>query len=116
MKTKLRRSLSIILSMLMLICCFMPLAVNAENDESSVSASSEAAEDSQDKKGFVDNGSMNLDVMFVIDASGSMLQSDPKKVALDAFNLFADMCDETCRVGYVVYTHKIKDRDRKSVV
>ena len=111
MKTKLRRSLSIILSMLMLICCFMPLAVNAENDESSVSASSEAAEDSQDKKGFADNGSMNLDVMFVIDASGSMLQSDPKKVALDAFNLFADMCDETCRVGYVVYTHKIKDSE-----
>ena len=49
--------------------------------------------------------------MFVIDASGSMLQSDPKKVALDAFNLFADMCDETCRVGYVVYTHKIKDSE-----
>ena len=54
-----------------------------------------------------DDGSMNLDVVFVIDSSNSMLESDPDKIALDAFNLFIDLCDETCSVGYNTYTDKV---------
>lgn len=54
-----------------------------------------------------ETGEMNLDVVFVVDASGSMLYSDPNKVALDAFNLFVDLCDDSCAAGYAVYTQKI---------
>ncbi len=54
-----------------------------------------------------ENGKMNLDVVFVLDASGSMLSSDPDRIAIDAFNLFFDLCDESCGVGYSVYTHKL---------
>lgn len=56
-----------------------------------------------------DKTEMNLDVVFVIDASGSMNDSDKNKIALDAFNLFLDECDDTCGVGYVVYSDKIKE-------
>ena len=56
-----------------------------------------------------ESGMMNLDVVFVIDASGSMHTADPQKVTVDAFNLFTDFCDSTCSVGYVVYTEKIKE-------
>lgn len=62
-----------------------------------------------DEELFKTEAEMNLDVVFVLDASGSMLTSDPNKVALDAFNLFVDLCDDTCSVGYVVYSEKIKD-------
>ncbi len=55
------------------------------------------------------SGMMNLDVVFVIDASGSMNTADPQKVTIDAFDLFMSLCDETCGVGYVVYTEKIVD-------
>ena len=34
-----------------------------------------------------------LDIMFVIDSSGSMLSTDPNRIAMAASNLFADMCD-----------------------
>ena len=51
--------------------------------------------------------SLNLDVVFVLDASGSMLSSDPNRIATDAFNLFVDLCDSSCGVGYDVYTQEI---------
>lgn len=51
---------------------------------------------------------MNLDVVFVIDASESMKDSDKNGIALDAFNLFLDECDDTCGVGYVLYSDTIK--------
>jgi Mg-chelatase subunit ChlD len=53
-----------------------------------------------------DAGQFDLDVIFVIDCSGSMLQSDPEKLALTAAQLFIDMCEDSgSRVGYVMYTH-----------
>ena len=51
------------------------------------------------------NGNMYLDVVFVLDSSGSMLESDPNRVAADAFSLFVDLCDDTCGVGYTIYSH-----------
>lgn len=55
-----------------------------------------------------DTGQFDLDVMFVIDNSGSMLNSDPNKLALSASNLFIDMCeDSNSRIGYVMFTDKI---------
>ena len=48
------------------------------------------------------NGNMYLDVVFVLDSSGSMLESDPNRVAADAFSLFVDLCDDTCGVGYII--------------
>ena len=110
MKTKFKRSLSLLLSMLILAGCMMSFSVSAE-DESSITEQSSNSE-KQSEESFKDSGSMNLDVVFVLDASGSMLTSDPNKTALDAFNLFVDMCDETCNVGYDVYTHKIKDSEK----
>ena len=35
-----------------------------------------------------DNGNMELDVVFVLDSSGSMAESDPNRVAPDAFKRF----------------------------
>lgn len=50
-----------------------------------------------------------LDVMFVIDGSGSMCKTDPNRIAMAACNLFSDMCDyDQARVGYVVYSTKIE--------
>lgn len=87
--------ISVIVTACMLAAFFMPaFIVRAATDEELFKAEAE----------------MNLDVVFVLDASGSMLTSDPNKVALDAFNLFVDLCDDTCSVGYVVYTEKIKDQ------
>ncbi len=83
----------VVLLCMMLVCLAPALTVRAESEADT----------------FQKEAEMNLDVVFVLDASGSMLTSDPKKVALDAFNLFVDLCDETCSVGYVVYTEKIKD-------
>ena len=96
MKSIPRRLLSLLLSAVIAVMFFVPvISVRADNDE-----------DIQDSE---QNANMNLDVVFVLDSSGSMLESDPNKVALDAFNLFVDLCDETCGVGYVVYSEKIKD-------
>lgn len=110
MKHSVKRSLCVMLSLLMLLGCMMALPVSAQEDAASEDSSTAPAA-SQEEDGLRDSGSMNLDVMFVLDASGSMLTSDPNKIALDAFNLFADMCDDTCAVGYDVYTHKIKDSE-----
>ena len=57
------------------------------------------------------NGNMYLDVVFVLDSSGSMLESDPNRVAADAFSLFTDLCDDTCGVGYTIYSHIIKESE-----
>lgn len=55
-----------------------------------------------------DAGQFDLDVIFVIDNSGSMLYSDPNKLALSASNLFIDMCEDSdSRIGYVMYTDTI---------
>lgn len=55
-----------------------------------------------------DSGQFDLDVLFVIDNSGSMLKSDPNRLALSASNLFIDMCeDSNSRIGYVMYTDRI---------
>ena len=58
------------------------------------------------------NGNMYLDVVFVLDSSGSMLESDPNRVAADAFSLFTDLCDDTCGVGYTIYSHIIKESEK----
>ncbi len=110
MKTKLRRFFSLLMSMMIITGCMMTFTANAEDvsEESSTSAQDEDSTEEQQSETEA-SGSMNLDVMFVLDASGSMLSADPQKVAPDAFNLFADMCDETCRMGYVVYTHKLDE-------
>jgi Mg-chelatase subunit ChlD len=55
------------------------------------------------------NGTFDLDVVFAIDNSGSMLNSDPTELALSAANLFIDMCEGSdSRVGYVMFTHEIE--------
>lgn len=55
-----------------------------------------------------DTGQFDLDVIFVIDNSGSMLRADPNKLALTASNLFIDMCEDSdSRIGYVMYTDVI---------
>ena len=52
-----------------------------------------------------------FDVIFVIDGSGSMRNSDPDKIAVEAAKLFTDMCEySSSRVGYVVYTHKLVEK------
>jgi len=50
----------------------------------------------------------DLDVILVIDHSGSMSWADPNKLALTAANLFIDMnFGSDSRVGYVMYSHYI---------
>ena len=88
MRNVFRKTAALITAMLIPICCLMSAAVSADNS--------------------AQQGRMNLDVVFVLDASGSMLQSDPNRIAIDAFSLFLDMCDDSCRVGYDVYTHMLK--------
>ncbi len=89
MKTALKRVAALFFAMMLPICCFMSYGVSADNSQAQ-------------------EGRMNLDVVFALDASGSMLKSDPERIALDAFSLFVDMCDDSCRVGYDVYTHMLK--------
>lgn len=55
-----------------------------------------------------DGVNLALDVMFVIDGSGSMYSTDPNRIAMAACNLFSDMCDyDQARAGYVVYSTEI---------
>ncbi len=103
MKGTAKKFLSVLLSVLTVICACFTLTVYAAEESSQTDDSSE-----EETNAYIDSGQMNLDVIFVLDASGSMLTSDPNKVALDAFNLFTDLCDESCNAGYVVYTEKIK--------
>lgn len=51
---------------------------------------------------------LNHDVMFVIDASTSMLKADSNNLSAEAAKLFMDMCvQSSSRVGYVIYNDKI---------
>ena len=85
-----RKTISVVLLLVLLIVPCVSLSASAEKADV-----------------YTENGQMDMDVVFVLDASGSMLYSDPNKVALDAVNLFVDLCDESCSVGYVVYSEKI---------
>lgn len=102
------RILSVLAAVLLCVICPM-LSVGAESSEDSQASQtvqqSGAAEDTANE--LYNDGQMNLDVVFVLDASGSMINSDPSKVALDAYRLFVDLLDDTCGIGYVVYTHKL---------
>ena len=91
MNRSIRKSLSVLLAMFLFFVSCLSVSVNAEQTED-----------------YSEDGKMNLDVVFVLDASNSMLSSDPNRVAIDAFNLFTDLCDDTCGVGYSVYTDKLK--------
>lgn len=85
-----RKKMSVILVLIILVSSCLSLNTNAEQTDM-----------------YNEDGKMDLDVVFVLDASGSMLYSDPDKVAIDAINLFVDLCDESCGVGYSVYTEKL---------
>jgi len=89
--------LFVVICMMLTICC-CPLNVAAEDLVAEMDTE------------------MNLDVVFAIDISQSMTESDEKKIALDAFNLLVDECDETCGIGYVMFTQKIKNEKVKSIV
>ena len=53
------------------------------------------------------NGAMNLDIMFICDASGSMNTSDPDNIGKDAVDLMLDLCDPaSCRAGVVMFSHE----------
>ncbi len=95
MKGTVRKLFSSVLVFIMVLSC---LALNVHAEQTA--ASGEQAD-------IYDEGKMNLDVVFVLDASGSMKSSDPNKIAIDAFNLFLDLSDETCGMGYSIYTEKI---------
>lgn len=92
MKGNIKKTLSVILVLTMLVGSCLSLITNAEQTDI-----------------YNEDGEMDLDVVFVLDASSSMLYSDPNRIAIDAFNLFVDLCDESCGVGYSVYTEKLID-------
>ncbi|MBR2283425.1 MAG: VWA domain-containing protein [Ruminococcus sp.] len=53
-------------------------------------------------------GRDNLDVVFVLDGSGSMETADKNKLAAEMVGLFIRFCDfETCRAGFVEYSHEL---------
>ena len=100
MRRLLKKTAAVLLaSMIALSCMFMQAFAEESGSESSGSSKSTVA----------NNGQMNLDVVFVLDASGSMRNSDPKKIAIDAYRLFVDLLDDTCGIGYVVFTHELLD-------
>lgn len=100
MEAGVQKILSLIMVIMVVFSSVAAMCVNAEE-------SSAPAEDSTEVE-IVDDGTMNLDVVFVLDGSGSMLSSDPNRVAVDAFNLFVDLCDESCAAGYTIFSEKIK--------
>ena len=63
MRIKFKRAFTAAVSVLLLVSAFcLPITARAENE-------------------YEDEGKMNLDVVFVVDASGSMLYSDPDGIA-----------------------------------
>ncbi|MBU3191642.1 VWA domain-containing protein [Clostridium bowmanii] len=53
-------------------------------------------------------GVSNLDMIFVLDASGSMKTSDPQEIRTEAIKMFLDMCGvEGNKVGLVAYSDNI---------
>ncbi len=106
-----KKALAMLMAAAVMMCCFCSVSVNAEKsgDDENTAAEGSASETEELEEMLEDeDGSMDMDVIFVLDASGSMLYSDPNKVAIDAFNLFVDLLDDSCGVGYVVYTQKIE--------
>lgn len=58
---------------------------------------------------YEDDKDLALDVVFVVDYSGSMRYSDPQAVANEACTLFTNMCDpDRARVGAVLFTTGIE--------
>lgn len=54
------------------------------------------------------DGVSNLDVIFVLDVSGSMKTSDPEEIRTEAIKMFLDMCGVTGnKVGLVAYSDNI---------
>lgn len=59
--------------------------------------------------GYEDDKDLALDVVFVVDYSGSMRASDPSAVANEACTLFTNMCDPSrARVGAVLFTTEVE--------
>ena len=98
-----RKTAAWLMVLLLVMSCLL-VSVHAEGSDTAVSQSSQTAAAEETPS---DNGQMNLDVVFVLDASGSMIKSDPNKVALDAYRLFCDLLDDSCGIGYVVFTHEL---------
>ncbi len=108
MKAKIRRIMALVMSLMIASGCIFTWGVSAA-DESSASSGKASSPSVEATTEYVDDGHMNLDIVFALDASGSMRYSDPSGIALDAVNLFLDLCDDSCGIGYAVYTHKIKE-------
>lgn len=52
--------------------------------------------------------SSNMDVVLVIDVSGSMKKTDPEKIALEGAKLFVDMMENSgSRAGLVAFSHEL---------
>jgi uncharacterized repeat protein (TIGR02543 family) len=53
----------------------------------------------------------SFDVVFVMDNSGSMSDSDPNELSFMAAQLFVDLCSNSnSRMGYVGFSDKVKDK------
>ncbi|MDR0273230.1 MAG: VWA domain-containing protein [Clostridiales bacterium] len=58
-------------------------------------------------------GPQDLDVIFVIDNSGSMNSADPRQIARTAVNLFIDSAEGSdSRIGFVFYSHTVEGTGR----
>ena len=60
-----------------------------------------------------EDGDMNIDVVLVIDNSGSMKDSDTLMIATDTVSNFIDTLDKTCRMGFVVFNAKYDAENKK---
>ena len=84
-----------------LLCAFLLLSVIEAGFTPVVYASSDFGE-----------ANLAIDVVFVIDGSGSMVKSDPDKIAMEACKLFSDMCDYgEARAGFVVFSARVQDKN-----
>ena len=70
--------------MLAALIAFSCMFVQVFAEESSTADTSESSNAGSKSDKTENAGLMNLDVVFVLDASGSMTKSDPKKIAIDA--------------------------------
>lgn len=85
-----KRALATVLVLAMVITAMAALCVGAYAD-------------------YEDDKDLALDVVFVVDYSGSMRYSDPEAVANEACTLFTNMCDPSrARVGAVLFTTEIQ--------
>lgn len=76
-----------------MLCLAMALALFIGNSTEAVAA---------------DNGARRMNVMFVMDQSGSMLKNDPEGFRYEAMDWFMGACNETGnRIGGVVFDHTI---------